>query len=176
MVPVVSTYFVAYRAFFLAVAPFFRAKHKPQTGTIKFYDKALCKLAGMKDTVLSAYLHSKATAWYKQFLPSIAQIAPRTPRWPRLTVAMGRGGRPRMRRMLQSARGVTAASESSLDEADDDACNEARSAQLSLLLSDIAWYIGAGCYIPPSVSGVLKLGCYIADVLYSSYIAALLYS
>ena len=69
-VPVVSRYFVAYLASFVAVAPFFRAKVAPffrakdklQTGTVKFFDKALCKLAGMKDTVLSAYLHRKATA------------------------------------------------------------------------------------------------------------------
>ena len=105
-VPVVSRYFIAYLASFVAVAPFFRAKvapffrakDKPQTGTVKFFDKALCNLAGMKDTALSAYLHRTATAWY----------------------------------------------------------NEARSAQLFLLLSGIAWYIaGAGCYISPFISGVL---------------------
>ena len=74
-VPVVSRYFVAYLASFVAVAPFFRAKvapffrakDKPQNGTVKLFDKALCKLAGMKDTALSAYLHRKATAWYKRF-------------------------------------------------------------------------------------------------------------
>ena len=51
-VPVVSRYFVAYLASFVAVAPFFRAKvapffrakDKPQTGTVKFFDKALCNL------------------------------------------------------------------------------------------------------------------------------------
>ena len=71
-VPVVSRYFVAYLASFVAVAPFFRAKDKPQTGTVKLFDKALCKfkLAGMKDTVLSAYL---ATAWYKRFPPGSRQ-------------------------------------------------------------------------------------------------------
>ena len=61
-VPVVSRYFVAYLASFVAVAPFFRAKvafffrdkDKSQTGTVKFFVKALCKLAGMKDTALSA--------------------------------------------------------------------------------------------------------------------------
>ena len=56
------------------VAPFFRAKDKPQTGTVKLFDKALSKLAGMKNTALSAYLHSKATAWYKRF-PPISYIA-----------------------------------------------------------------------------------------------------
>ena len=53
-VQVVSRYFVAYLASFVAVAPFFRAKvapffwakDKPQTGTVKLFDKALCKLAG----------------------------------------------------------------------------------------------------------------------------------
>ena len=60
-VPVVSRYFVVYLASFVAVAPFFRAKFapfwakdKPQTGTVQFFDKTLCKLAGMKDTVLTA--------------------------------------------------------------------------------------------------------------------------
>ena len=50
-VPAVSRYFVAYLASFVAVAPFFRAKvapffrakDKPQTGTVKLFDKALCK-------------------------------------------------------------------------------------------------------------------------------------
>ena len=52
-VTVVSRYFFAYLASFVAVAPFvrakvapfFRAKDKPQTGTVKLFDKALCKLA-----------------------------------------------------------------------------------------------------------------------------------
>ena len=62
---------MAVAPFFRAkVAPFFRAKDKPQTGTVNFFDKALCKLAGMKDTVLSAYLYCKATAWYKRFPPT----------------------------------------------------------------------------------------------------------
>ena len=46
-VPAVSRYFVAYLASFVAVAPFFRAKdERVQTGIIKFFDKALSKLAG----------------------------------------------------------------------------------------------------------------------------------
>ena len=69
-VPVVSRYFVAYLASFVAVAPFFRAKvapffqakDKPHSGTVKVFDKTFCKLAGMKDTALSAYLYCKATA------------------------------------------------------------------------------------------------------------------
>ena len=41
-VPVVSRYFVAYLASFVAVAPFFRAKdERVQIGTVKFFDKAL---------------------------------------------------------------------------------------------------------------------------------------
>ena len=89
-VPVLSSYFVAYLASFVAVAPFFqakvspffRAKDKPQTGTVKFFDKALCKLAGMKDTVLSAYLHRKATAWYKRFPPIYSQNSTKDPNMP----------------------------------------------------------------------------------------------
>ena len=159
-VPVVSRYFVAYVASFVAVAPFvrakvapfFRAKDKPQTGTVKFFDKALCKLAGMKVMALSAYLHRKAIGT-SGFLPSIARIAPRTPRRPRLTVAMGRGGRPRTRRMSRSAPWRPSLHRMMLTTR---AGNEARSAQLFLLLSDIAWYIaGAGSYIPPFISGVL---------------------
>ena len=45
---VVSRYFVAYLASFVAVSPFFRAKvapffrekDKPQTGTVKLFDRA----------------------------------------------------------------------------------------------------------------------------------------
>ena len=139
-VPVVSRYFVAYLASFVAVAPFFRtkvapffrAKDKSQTGTVKLFDKALCKLAGMKVTALSAYLHRKATAWYKRFPPihspeSRPQIAPRTPRRPRLTVAMGRGGRPRTRRVSLSAPWRLSLHRMMLTTR---AGNEARSAQL----------------------------------------------
>ena len=97
-VPAVSRYFVAYLASFVAVDTFFRAKdERVQTGTVKFFDKALSKLAGMKVMALSAYLHRKATACTSGFLLSIARIALRTPRCPRLTVAMGRGGRQRTR-------------------------------------------------------------------------------
>ena len=75
----------------------------------------------------------------------------------RLTVAMGRGGRPRTRRMSRIARWRPSLHR--MTEADDDstrAGNEAGSAQLFLALSDIAWYIaGAGCYITPFISEVL---------------------
>ena len=51
IVLVVSRYFVAYLASFVAVspffrakvAPFFRAKDKPQTGTVKLFDRASAK-------------------------------------------------------------------------------------------------------------------------------------
>ena len=105
-VPVVSRYFVAFLASFVAVAPFFRAKDESvQTGTVKFFDKALSKLAGMKDTALSAYLHSKATARYKRFPPIHSLDRAEDPKAPKawLTVAMGRGGRPRTRRTSRIA-------------------------------------------------------------------------
>ena len=110
-VPVVSRYFVAYLASFVAVAPFFRtkvapffrAKDKSQTGTVKLFDKALCKLAGMKVTALSAYLHRKATAWYKQFPPIHSQDRAEDPKTPQVDGDDGAGGRPRTRRMLWSA-------------------------------------------------------------------------
>ena len=89
------------------------------------------------------------------FLPSIALIAPRTPTRPRLKVAMERGVRPRTRRVSRSAPWRLSLHRMMLRMR---ACNEAQSAQLFLLLSDIAWYIAgaaAGCYIPPFISGVL---------------------
>ena len=108
-VPVVSRYFVAYLASFVAVAPFFlamvapflRTKDKPQTGTVKFFDKALSKLAGMKVMALSlsAYLHRKATAWYKRFPPIHSPDRAEDPKTPQVDggdgaggVARGRGG------------------------------------------------------------------------------------
>ena len=100
-VPVVSRYFVAYLASFVAVAPFFRAKvapfrakDKPQTGTVKFFDKALCKLAGMKDTALSANLHRKATAWYQRFPPVHSPDRAKDPKTPQVDGGNGAGGSP----------------------------------------------------------------------------------
>ena len=124
-VPVVSRYFVAYLASFVAVAPFvrakvapfFRAKDKPQTGTVKFFDKALCKLTGMKDTVLSAYLHRKATAWYKRFPPIHSPDRAGDPKTPKVDGGDGAGGSPEDEEDV-SKRPV--ASESSSDEADDE--------------------------------------------------------
>ena len=90
--------FVAVAPFLRAkVAPFLRAKDKPQTGTIKLFDKALCKLAGMKDTALSAYLHRKATAWYKRFPPMSPIHSPdraKDPKTPQVDGGDGAGGSP----------------------------------------------------------------------------------
>ena len=125
-VPVVSRYFVAYLASFVAVAPFFRAKvapfrakDKPQTGTVKFFDKALCKLAGMKDTALSAYLHRnlKATAWYKRFPPVHSPDRTKDPKTPQVDGGDGAGGSPEDEEDVAER---PVASESSLDDADDE--------------------------------------------------------
>ena len=63
------------------------------------------------------------------------------------------------------------ASESSSDDADDDlstrAGNEARSAQLLLLLSDIAWYIAGAGPVSDTIYHLSYQGCYFAGVLYS---------
>ena len=99
-VPVVSRYLIAYLASFVAVAPFFRAKVAPffrandilQIGTVKFFDKALCKLAGMKYTVLSAFLHRKATAWYKLFPPIHSPDRAEDPKTPQVDGGDGAGG------------------------------------------------------------------------------------
>ena len=60
---------------------------------------SLCKLAGMKDTALSAYLHRKATAWYKWFPPIHSPDRAEDPKTPQVDggdgaggVARGRGG------------------------------------------------------------------------------------
>ena len=109
--------------------PFFRAKDerraRVQAGTVKFFEKALSKFAGMKDTALN--LHHKATAWYKRF-PRIrggiaARIAQktRTPRCPGPTQWQvdggdGAGGSPEDEEDVEDR---PVASESSSDEADD---------------------------------------------------------
>ena len=124
-VPVVSRYFVAYLASFVAVAPFFRAKvapffrakDKPQTGTVKLIDKALCKLAGMKDTALSAYLHCKATAWYKRFPPIHTPDRAKEPKTPQVDGGDGAGGSPENEEDVAER---PVASESSSDDADDE--------------------------------------------------------
>ena len=126
-VPVVSRYFVSYLAASLvAVAPLFRAKVAPlfrakdervQTGTVKFFEKALSKLAGMKDTALSAYLHRKATAWYKRFPPSHSPDRAKDPKTPQVDGGDGAGGSSEDEEDVEDR---PVASESSSDEADDE--------------------------------------------------------
>ena len=73
----------------------------------------------------TAYLHSKATAWYKRFPPIHSPDRAEDPKTPQVDGGDGAGGSP---------------------EDEEDVAE----------LSDIAWYIaGAGCYIPPFISGVL---------------------
>ena len=124
-VPVVSRYFVAYLASFVVVAPFFwakvapffRAKDKSQTETVKFFDKALCKLADMNDTALSAYLHRKTTAWYKRFPPIHSLDLAKDPKTPQVKGGDGAGGSPEDEEDVAER---PVASESSSDEADDE--------------------------------------------------------
>ena len=122
-VPVVSRYFVAYLASFVVflpsfeVAPFLRAKDKPQAGTVKLSDKALCKLAGMKDTALSAYLHRKATAWYKRFPPIHSPDRSEDPKTPQVDGGDGAEGSPEDEEDVAER---PVASESSSDEANDE--------------------------------------------------------
>ena len=124
-VRVVSRYFVAYLASFVAVAPFFRAKgapyfwakDKPQTGTVNLFDKALCKLAGMKDTALSAYLHRKATAWFKRFPPIHSPDRAKDSKTPQVDGGDGSGGSPEDEEDVAER---PVASESSSDDADDE--------------------------------------------------------
>ena len=114
------------------------------------------QIGWQKDTALSAYLHRKATAWYKRFPPIHSPDRAEDPKTPQVDGCDGVGGSPDDEEDFEDR---PVASESSSDEADDDstrAGNEARSAQLFLALSDIAWYIaGAGCDITPFISGVL---------------------
>ena len=58
------------------------------------FDKALCKLAGMKDTALSAYLHHKATAWYKRFPPIHSPDRAKDPKTPQVMARWRWGGSP----------------------------------------------------------------------------------
>ena len=119
-VPAVSRYFVAYLASFVAVAPFIRAKYeRVQTGTVKFFDKAISKLAGMKDTALSVYLHRKATAWYKRFPPIMIHSQDRAedPKTPQVDGGDGAGGSPEDEEDVAE---LPVASKSSSDDADDE--------------------------------------------------------
>ena len=102
--------------FWAKVAPF-RAKEKPQTGTVQFFDKAICELAGMKDTVLSAYLHRKATAWYKRFPPIHSLDRAKDPKTPQIDGGDGAGGSPEDEEDVVER---PVASESSSDDANDE--------------------------------------------------------
>ena len=64
--------------------------------TVKFFDKALSKLAGMKDIALSAYLpvHRKAAAWYKWFPPIHSPDRAKDPKTPQVDGGDGAGGSP----------------------------------------------------------------------------------
>ena len=119
---------------FVSVAPFFRTKdERIRTRNDKFFNKALKTLAGVNDTELRIARPLLGTGG---FLPCIARIAPRTPRRPRpqLPVAMSRGRRPRRSRtMTMQQRPVASGSE------DESEGGGHRSAQLFLLLSEIAW-------------------------------------
>ena len=81
------------------------------------FDKALCKLAGMKDTALSAYLHRKATAWYKRFPPIHSPDSAKDPKTPQIDGGDGSGGSPEDEEDVEDR---PVASESSSDEADDE--------------------------------------------------------
>ena len=81
------------------------------------FDKALCKLAGMKDTALSAYLHHMATAWYKRFPPIHSPDCAKDPKTPQVDSSDKAGG------SLKDEEDVAerpVESMSSLDEADDE--------------------------------------------------------
>ena len=85
--------------------------------TVKSFDKALCKLTGMKDTALSAYLHRKATAWYKRFHPIHSPDRAEDPKTPQVDGGDGEGGSPEDEEDVAER---PVASESSSDEADDE--------------------------------------------------------
>ena len=117
-VPIVFRYFVAYLVSFVAVAPFFRAKdERVQTGAVKFFDKALSKFAGMKDTALSAYVHRQATAWYKRFPPIHSQDRVKDHKTPQVDGGDGAGGSPEDEEDVEDR---PVALVSSSDEADDE--------------------------------------------------------
>ena len=114
--PVVSRYFVAYLASFMAIAPFFRSKdERVQTGTEKFFHKALNNLAGLDDTALSVYLNCKATAWYRQFPPVHSPDRTEDPKMPKVAGGNEEGKQPEDEDDVAER---PVASESSEDEAE----------------------------------------------------------
>ena len=97
---------------------FVRAKdERIQTGTVKFFDKALPKLAGIKDAALRVYLHCKATAWYKRFPPIHSPDRAEDPKTPQVDGGDWAGGSPEDEKDVEDR---PVASESSSDEADDE--------------------------------------------------------
>ena len=71
-------------------------------------------MAGIKNTAHSAYLHCKATAWYKRFLPIHSPDRVEDPKTPQ--VGDGAGESPEDEEDVEDR---PVASESSSDEADD---------------------------------------------------------
>ena len=60
----------------------------------------------MKDTVLSAYLHSKATAWYKRFPPIHSRDRAEDPKTPQVDGGDGAGGSPEEEEDVMGTHGV----------------------------------------------------------------------
>ena len=71
----------------------------------------------MKDTALSAYLHRKATAWYKRFPPIHNPDRAKDPQTPQVDCGDGAGGSPEDEEDVAER---PVASKSSSDDADDE--------------------------------------------------------
>ena len=93
-----------------------RTNHRLGLSSSLTRPRARCKLAGMKDTALSAYLHRKATAWSKRFPPIHSPDCAKDPKTPQVDGGDGAGGSPEDEEDVAER---PVASESSLDEADD---------------------------------------------------------
>ena len=69
-VPVVSRNMIAYLISLLSVAPFYRSLDpRVISRTDKFFAVGLATMANASDKDLSAYVHSRATGWYRRFRP-----------------------------------------------------------------------------------------------------------
>ena len=71
----------------------------------------------MKDTALSAYLHCKATAWYKRFPPIHSPDRAKDPKTPQVDGGEGAGGLPKDEEDVAER---PVASKSSSENADDE--------------------------------------------------------
>ena len=71
----------------------------------------------MRDTALSAYLHCKATAWYKWFPPIHSPDRAEDPKTPQVDGGDGAGGSPEEEEDVAEC---PMASKSSSDDADDE--------------------------------------------------------